>query len=618
MFGFFESLVNPFPDEAPRTPPRKLAAFIYHYSRPLLPWLVLVAVLTAAISAVEVMFLGYLGTLVDWLAESSRETFIADHFWRLAGMLALVVIGFPMLVLAQSLLIHQTLFGNYPMIVRWLSHRYVLQQSIRFFQDEFAGRLSQKVMQTALAIRETVMKLIEAFVYVVVYFTGAMVLFARAEPWLMVPLIAWLAGYIAILVFFVPRLRAISMAQADARAEMSGRIVDSYANIQTIKLFAHTRREREYARDAMGLFMNTVHRQMRLVTILTVSLQTLNALLLASVAGIAIFSWHQTLISLGAIAVAIALAMRIRSMSEWVLWEVASLFENIGTVQDGINTLTRPMEVTDQPDARKLVFRSGEIRFENVRFSYGKGKPVINDLSLTLKPGEKIGLVGLSGAGKSTLASLLLRFHDLDGGRILIDGQDISGVSQDSLREQIGMVTQDTSLLHRTIRENIGYGQPDAEGEAIEVAARQAHADQFIAGLSDQKGRTGYDVQVGERGVKLSGGQRQRIALARVLLKDAPILILDEATSALDSQVESHIQEQLEMLMDGKTVLVIAHRLSTIAMLDRLVVMDEGRIIETGTHDELLRRCGLYAGLWQRQSGGMIGLDRDRKLSMVK
>jgi ATP-binding cassette subfamily B multidrug efflux pump len=617
MFGFFESLVNPFPEQAPGTPPRKLAAFIFHYSRPLLPWLVLVALLTAAVSVVEVMFLGYLGTLVDWLASSNRETFFSDHFLDLAAMLALVVIGFPLLVLAQSLLIHQTLFGNYPMLVRWLSHRHILQQSMRFFQDEFAGRLSQKVMQTALAIRETVMKLIEAFVYVAVYFTGAMVLFARAEPWLLVPLIAWLAGYIAILAVFVPRLRAVSMAQADARAEMSGRIVDSYANIQTIKLFAHTRREREYARDAMNLFMKTVHRQMRLVTVLTVSLQTLNALLLAGVAGVAILSWHQALISLGAIAVAIALVMRIRSMSEWVLWEVASLFENIGTVQDGINTLTRPVEVLDKPDAHELVVESGEIRFENVRFCYGQAKPVINDLSLKIKAGEKIGLVGLSGAGKSTLASLLLRFHDLEGGRILIDGQDIARVSQDSLRGQIGMVTQDTSLLHRTIRENISYGQPDAQRDAIEAAARRAHADQFIAGLVDKKGKTGYDVQVGERGVKLSGGQRQRIALARVLLKDAPILILDEATSALDSQVESRIQGQLATLMEGKTVLAIAHRLSTIAMLDRLVVMDEGRIIEAGSHNELLQKGGLYAELWQRQSGGMIGVDPDRKLSVA-
>ncbi len=610
MFRFFEKRIDPYPAGEPTTPPRTLFAFLLHYSRPLVPWLIVMSVLTGTISALEILFFDFMGDLVDWLGKADRATFFDTHGATLWGMAAIVVVVFPLLVLVQSLIIHQTIWGNYPMIARWQSHRYLLRQSVSFFQDEFAGRISQKMMQTSLSIRETVMKLMDVFVYVVVYFVGTVVLVGQADIRLVLPLVLWLGGYLGILFWFVPRLQRISMAQSDARAQMTGRIVDSYTNIQTIKLFAHTMREQDYARDAMGEFMVTVHTQMRLVTQLTVSLHFINALLLAGIGGIAVFAWQQGSLSLGAIAVAIALVMRIRSMSDWILWEVAGLFENIGTVQDGMQTLAQPLAITDAADARELQVPRGEIRFEHLQFHYGKKQAkVIQDLSLAIRPGEKVGIVGRSGAGKSTLVNLLLRFYDLEGGRILIDGQDIAQVTQESLRGNIGMVTQDTSLLHRSIRDNIRYGRPDADDAAIVEASRRAHADEFISTLTDAKGNRGYETLVGERGVKLSGGQRQRVAIARVLLKDAPILVLDEATSALDSEVEAAIQEQLYALMEGKTVIAIAHRLSTIAVLDRLVVMDEGRIIETGSHDELLEQDGLYAALWRRQSGGFIGLD---------
>ena len=609
MFRFFETRINPYPKGEPTTPPRKLLPFLLHYSRPLLPWLLVMSVLTGVISALEITFFDYMGQLVDWMGSTGRDSFLQVHGEKLLWMGLLVVVAYPLLVLVQSLIVHQTIFGNYPMIARWLSHRYLLRQSVGFFQDEFAGRISQKVMQTALSIRETVMKLMDVFVYVVVYFVGTVVLVAQADVWLVLPLVVWLASYLVLVFHFVPRLQKVSMAQSDARAQMTGRIVDSYTNIQTIKLFAHTMREQDYARGAMDEFMVTVHAQMRLVTQLTVALHTLNAFLLASVAGVAIWAWLQASISMGAIAVAIALVMRIRSMSDWILWEVAGLFENIGTVEDGMGTLAQPLAIADAKDAKDLQVTQGEIRFEHVKFHYGREAKVIDDLSLVIKPGEKVGIVGRSGAGKSTLVNLLLRFYDVEGGRILIDGQDVAHVTQESLRRNIGMVTQDTSLLHRSIRDNIRYGRPDASEEELLEASRRAHADEFIRGLTDAKGRSGYDTQVGERGVKLSGGQRQRVAIARVLLKDAPILVLDEATSALDSEVEAAIQEQLYALMEGKTVIAIAHRLSTIAVLDRLVVMEGGRVIESGSHEELLQQDGLYAALWRRQSGGFIGVD---------
>lgn len=609
MLSWFERLIRPFPAEEPTQPPNTLYAFCRHYTRGMEFYLLSMSVLTALIAIAEVSLFGFLGQLVDWLVAHNPQTLFADEGSRLLWMTLLMLVGLPILVTIHSLLVHQTLLGNYPMVIRWLAHRYLLKQSVSFYSNDFAGRIATKVMQTSLAVRETVMKLLDVLVYVLVYFTSMVVMVAQSDWRMMLPMLIWLLLYIGVQFYFVPRLRDVSAAQAETRSMMTGRIVDSYTNIQTVKLFSHTRREADYAREGMQEFMDTVYQQMRLATGVSVCVQMLNYLLAFAVAALSIWLWMQSAITVGAIAIAISLALRLNGMSQWIMWEVSMLFENIGTVLDGITTLSRPQEVQDQPDAPALRPQRGMVTFEQVDFHYGKGSGVIDKLDLTIRPGEKIGLVGRSGAGKSTLVNLLLRFYDLEGGRILIDGQDISQVSQESLRAHIAMVTQDTSLLHRSVRENILYGRPDAsEAEMIE-AARKAEALEFIATLSDPKGRTGFDAQVGERGVKLSGGQRQRIALARVLLKDAPILIMDEATSALDSEVEAAIQQSLDTLMAGKTVIAIAHRLSTIAAMDRLIVMDHGRIVEQGTHSELIALGGIYAQLWAHQTGGFIGHD---------
>ena len=605
MFRFFERLLEPYPSDV-LTPPNRLFAFLYAYSRPALPWLVIMGVLTAILSVIELGFVSVTGNLVDWLAGSDHTNFLPHYGGVLWLWGALVLIVVPGVQFVASLLQFQTTFGAYPMMVRWRAHRHMLGQSLSFFNDEFAGRVSQKVMQTSLAVRDAVTKILDVGVYIVIYFVGTAILLGRSDWWMVATLLIWLAGYVGLLVYYVPRLGAVGEAQADARAVMTGRIVDSYTNIQTVKLFAHSERERQYARSAMEEFLVTVNRQARMFTTLTLLLTLLNSALVAVVAGLSIYGWMNSFMTIGGITVAIGLVMRLRAMSQWILWEVAQLFESIGTVEDGMAMLAKPVAITDRRDATDLKVTRGEIVFDHARFHYGRPTKVIEDFSLTIAPGEKVGIVGRSGAGKSTLVNLLLRFYDLEGGHIRIDGQDISTVTQESLRREIGMVTQDSSLLHRSVRENIEYGKPGASDAEISAAAKLAHADEFISELADPKGRTGYDAHVGERGIKLSGGQRQRVAIARIFLKDAPILVLDEATSALDSEVEAAIQETLYRLMAGKTVIAIAHRLSTIAAMDRLVVLDKGHIVETGTHSELLAQGGLYAALWARQSGGFL------------
>jgi ATP-binding cassette, subfamily B, multidrug efflux pump len=606
MFNYFEKKLYPYPDIEDRVPSKGFLTFVWEATSGVRRYLVAMTLLTAAIGAFEALFFAILGKIVDWLSRIPPALLWEQEQTTLLLFAGLLAVS-PVLVGLQNLFKHQVLGGNFPMRLRWNFHRLMLNQSMNFYQDEFAGRVAAKVMQTALALRDVCFILGDILVYVTIYFFTLVLVVGNFSGWLSLPFLGWFILYAAALRFFVPRLSRVSQSQADARALMTGRISDAYTNIATVKLFSHAGREAGYARSAMQDFLKTVYKQMQLVTSFEIVNQTMGALLIISATGVALMLWTENAIGVGAVAAAGAMALRLNGMSHWVMWEMASLFEQVGTVRDGIETLSRPHGVTDTADAKPLRIRKADIYFEDVLFCYGGTKPVIDHLSLHVRAGEKIGLVGRSGAGKSTLVNLLLRFYDIEQGCVLIDGQDIKHVTQNSLRANIGMVTQDTSLLHRSVRENLLYGRPDATEADMIAAAKRAEAHDFIMGLTDPSGRAGYDAHVGERGVKLSGGQRQRIAIARVMLKDAPILLLDEATSALDSEVESVIQSSLYRLMEGKTVIAIAHRLSTIAAMDRLVVMDKGRVAEEGTHRALIERGGLYARLWSHQSGGFLG-----------
>ena len=605
MFRWLERLVDPYPTKNLNQPlPTRFFPFVWQAAYGVRRYLLILVLCTAGAASFEALLYSKIGDLVNWLSKSQPDTFLEQHASNLT-LLSIVLLANIFFASAQSLIKHQILYSNFPMRLRWRFHNLLMKQSLDFFHNDFAGRLSAKVMQTALAVREFWVILGDMLAYVLIYFITINIVWGAISPLLIIPLMVWLALFICAACYFIPRLSRISNAQADARAVMTGRITDAYTNIQTVKLFAHAGRESQYAKTSMQEFMVTVYKQMRLGAQYEISILLLSVVLYGGVLGTAIWLWMEGQAELGIIAATTAMVLKLNSIAEFMMWQTSALFENVGTIQDGMKTLGRKITIEDKPGAKELQLKHGEIKFENVSFAYND-KNVIDQFNLTIHPGEKIGIVGRSGAGKSTLIQLLLHFYHLNQGRILIDGQDIDEVTQDSLRKNIALVTQDTSLLHRTVAENIKYGRPDASDEEMYEAVRKAKAEEFIPNLTDLRGKKGYEAYVGERGVKLSGGQRQRIAIARVFLKDAPILILDEATSALDSEVEAAIQNSLDELMKGKTVIAIAHRLSTIAQMDRLIVMDQGRIAEQGTHDELVALNGIYAQLWQRQTGGML------------
>ncbi|GLH44165.1 ATP-binding cassette domain-containing protein [Pseudomonas moraviensis] len=609
LYRRFEQLIDIFRDAPTASPPDRVWPFYTYYLKQVWPSFAALLVVGLFAALIEVALFSYLSRIIDLAQGTPNPNFFSDHALELTWMLVVALVLRPIFFGLHDLLVHQTLSPGMTSMIRWQNHSYVLKQSLNFFQNDFAGRIAQRIMQTGNSLRDSAVQAVDALWHVVIYAISSLVLFAEADWRLMIPLLTWIVAYIGALYYFVPRVKERSVEASDARSKLMGRIVDGYTNIATLKLFAHTNFEQHYAKEAIE--EQTVKAQMagRVVTSMDVAITTMNGLLIVGTTALALWLWTQSLISVGAIALATGLVIRIVNMSGWIMWVVTGIFENIGMVQDGLRTISQPVSVTDRAQAKPLAVASGEVRFEHVDFHYGKKRGIIGDLNLTIKPGEKIGLIGPSGAGKSTLVNLLLRLYDVEGGRILIDGQNIAEVGQESLRARIGMITQDTSLLHRSIRDNLLYGKPDATDAELWEAVHKARADEFIPLLSDAEGRSGFDAHVGERGVKLSGGQRQRIAIARVLLKDAPILIMDEATSALDSEVEAAIQESLETLMQGKTVIAIAHRLSTIARMDRLVVLENGKIAESGTHAELLAHRGLYARLWAHQTGGFVGID---------
>jgi len=609
LYRRFEKLIDIFRDAPTAAPPNRVWPFYTYYLKQVWPSFAALLVVGLFAALVEVALFSYLSRIIDLAQGTPNADFFKEHGLELTWMVVVALILRPVFVGLHDLLVHQTLSPSMTSMILWQNHSYVLKQSLNFFQNDFAGRIAQRIMQTGNSLRDSAVQAVDALWHVLIYAISSLVLFAEADWRLMIPLLTWIGAFIASLYYFVPRVKDRSVRSSDARSKLMGRIVDGYTNITTLKLFAHTHYEQQYAREAIKEQTEKAQMAGRVVTSMDVVITSLNGLLIVCTTGLALWLWTQSLISVGAIALATGLVIRIVNMSGWIMWVVTGIFENIGMVQDGLQTISQPVSVTDRDQAKPLAVGRGEVRFEQVDFHYGKHSGVIDDLNLTIRPGEKIGLIGPSGAGKSTLVNLLLRLYDVESGRILIDGQNIADVSQESLRERIGMITQDTSLLHRSIRDNLLYGKPDATEAELWEAVHKARADGFIPTLSDAEGRIGFDAHVGERGVKLSGGQRQRIAIARVLLKDAPILIMDEATSALDSEVEAAIQESLETLMQGKTVIAIAHRLSTIARMDRLVVLENGKIAETGSHAELLELGGLYARLWQHQTGGFVGID---------
>ncbi len=606
MFKWFEQLVNPFPSQEISPPSKHFWRFVWQSTQGLRPYILSMTLLTAIIGAFEALLFAMMGKVVDQLSKIAPNLLWQDYRHELI-ILACILLSSTVVIWLQTLLKHQTLAGNFPMRLRWNFHRLMLNQSMSFYQDEFAGRVAAKVMQTALAVRDVWFIVSDIMVYVVIYFVTIVSVVGGFDLVMVWPFLIWLLLYVSALRYYIPKLAQVSQKQADARAMMTGRITDAYTNISTVKLFSHAGREASYAQSAMHEFLGTVHGQMRMVSSVETINHLLNMLLIILSGGAVLWLWSQGKVGVGAVAAVTAMCLRLNGISHWVMWELTSLYEQIGTVHDGMNTLSMMHKVQDAPNATALKVERGEVTFKSVDFAFEDQAKLFQGLHLSIQAGERIGLVGRSGAGKSTIVNLLLRFYDIQTGQVLIDGQNIAQVTQNSLRANIGMVTQDTSLLHRSVRENILYGRPEATEAEMIQAAKQAEAHDFILTLRDAKGRTGYDAHVGERGVKLSGGQRQRIAIARVMLKDAPILLLDEATSALDSEVEVAIQSHLNQLMEGKTVVAIAHRLSTIAAMDRLIVLDEGGIVEEGNHEALLKLNGVYAKLWSHQSGGFLG-----------
>ncbi|MEC3860681.1 ABC transporter ATP-binding protein [Mesobacterium sp. TK19101] len=610
MFRFFENLVDPYCDYPEQdTPPRRVVPFLRAYAKPFNAVLVLTFVAKVLVAVMELLLIWYLSRIVDLLAGSTPERIWPEHGMELLLVGLFILLLRPVIAVLDVALLHNTILPNFGNLIRWRAHRQVLRQSVGWFENDFAGRIANRIMQTPPAAGEAVFQLFDAMAFALTTLIGSVALLSGFDPWLALPLTVWIVGYLALLRWTVLRMGPAAKASSDARSAVTGRIVDSYTNIHSVKMFAHHDGELAYAKDAIEHTRQTFMSEMRIITKMDLTLTALNGALIVAVTGLALWLWSTGATTTGAVAAATALVLRLSNMTYWIMWATTNLFQNLGVVAEGMETIAQPITLTDDTEAKPLILSKGAVTIETLSHHYGRGAGGLDKISLTIRPGEKIGLVGRSGAGKSTLVKLLLRFYDPEGGRILIDGQDITKVTQDSLRLAIGMVQQDSALLHRSVRDNILYGRPDATEEDMIAAAKQAQAHDFILDLADQQGRTGYDAHVGERGVKLSGGQRQRITLARVILKDAPILLLDEATSALDSEVEAAIQDTLYGMMEGKTVIAIAHRLSTIAQMDRILVLDGGHIAEEGNHADLLAKNGLYAGFWARQSGGFLATE---------